>query len=230
MPVAIIVIAALAVAIGQRLPASFAGFGVFGPYTVLLVGASISLWFNRGRAFIVLLSLLIAFVGYQLAQDPQSINFAGRAVFAALAVFVPLNILIALRSEERGISHFHNYRWVLLLITQILLTAWVAGAGKSALSGTAWHAMLEHWLIRPAPVPFLGRVLMAAAFAVAVFKAWKEHSTALHRHGRHAGGILRGLPVAHYARVCLRPSSRQRGPSCWWRCCRSRTAWRSTTN
>jgi GGDEF domain-containing protein len=176
MPVAIIVIAAVAVAVGRKLPASFAGFGVFGPYTVLLVGASISLWFNRGRAFIVLVSLLIAFVGYQLAQDPHLITFAGRAVFAALAVFVPLNILIALRSEERGISHFHNYRWLLLLITQILLTAWVAGAGKSALSGTAWHAMLEHWLIRPAPVPFLGRVLMAAAFAVAVFKAWKEHS------------------------------------------------------
>ena len=176
MPVAIIIIAALVVAIGRRLPASFAGFGVFGPYTVLLVGASISLWFNRGRAFIVLLSLLIAFVGYRLAHGPESINFAGRAVFAALAVFVPLNILLALLIEERGISYFRNYRWVLLLITQILFTAWVAGAGKSALSGTAWHAMLEHWLIRPAPVPFLGRVLMASAFAYAAVKAWEQHS------------------------------------------------------
>jgi len=176
MPVAIIVIAALAVAIGRRLPASFAGFGVFGPYTVLLLGAAISLWFNRGRAFIVLLSLLIAFVGYRMAQDAESINFAGRAVFAALAVFVPLNILLALLIEERGISYFRNYRWLLLLITQILLTAWVAAAGKSDLSGTAWHAMLEHWLIRPAPVPFLGRVLMASAFAYAAVKAWRQHS------------------------------------------------------
>ncbi len=176
MPVAIIVIAALAVAIGRRLPAAFAGFGVFGPYTVLLLGAAISLWFNRGRAFIVLLSLLIAFVGYRLAQDAESINFAGRAVFAALAVFVPLNILLALLIEERGISYFRNYRWLLLLITQILLTAWVAAAGKSDLSGTAWHAMLEHWLIRPAPVPFLGRVLMASAFAYAAVKAWRQHS------------------------------------------------------
>ncbi|MGQ0580204.1 MAG: diguanylate cyclase [Betaproteobacteria bacterium] len=176
MPVAIIVIATLAVAIGQRLPASFDGFGIFGPYTVLLLGAAISLWFNRGRAFIVLLSLLIAFVGYRLAQDAAPNNFAGRAVFAALAVFVPLNILIALRIKEQGISYFRNYRWLLLLITQILLTAWVAGAGTSALSGTAWHATLEHWLIRPAPVPFLGRALMATAFAVAVVKAWEAHS------------------------------------------------------
>jgi len=109
MPVAIIVIAALAVAIGRRLPASFAGFGVFAPYTVLLLGVAISLWFNRGRAFIVLLSLLIAFIGYQLAQDPQPSNFAGRAVFTAIAVFVPLNILITLVVPERGISFFHNY-------------------------------------------------------------------------------------------------------------------------
>ena len=176
MPVAIIVIATLAVVIGQRLPAIFTGFGVFAPYTVLLLGAAISLWFNRGRAFIVLLSLLIAFVGYRLAQDPQSITFAGRAVFTALALFVPLNILIALLIEERGVSYFRNYRWLLLLTTQILLAAWIAGAGKSVLSGTAWLAMLEHWLIRPAPVPFLGRALMAAAFAFAVVGAWKEQS------------------------------------------------------
>ena len=175
MPVAIIIVAALSVAVGRRLPASFAGFGDFAPYTVLLVGAAISLWFNRGRTFIVLLSLLIAFVGYDLAQGAGPIRFAGRAVFAALAIFVPLNMLIALL-EVRGISHFHSYRWLLLLTAQILLTAWVAGAGNSALSGTAWHAILEHWLIRPAPVPFLGRLLMAAAFAVAVVKAWKHHS------------------------------------------------------
>ena len=174
MPVAIIVIAALAIAIGRRLPTPLEGFGVFGPYTVLLVGTAISLWFNRGRAFIVLLSLLIAFVGYQMAQDPQPGNFAGRAVFTAIAVFVPLNILIVLLIEERGVSYFRNYRWLLLLITQILLAAWIAGAGKSALSGTAWLAMLEHWLIRPEPVPFLGRVLMAAAFGYAVYKAWQE--------------------------------------------------------
>jgi len=175
MPVAIIVIAALAIPIGRRLPTPLEGFGVFGPYTVLLVGTAISLWFNRGRAFIVLLSLLIAFAGYRLAQDPGTFNFGGRAVFTALAVFVPLNILITLVLPERGISFFHNYRWLLLLITQILLTAWVAGAGSSALSGTAWLAMLDHWLIRPAQVPFLGRVLMAAAFGYAVHKAWKEN-------------------------------------------------------
>ena len=80
VPVAIIVIAALAVAIGRRLPASFAGFGIFGPYTVLLVGTAISLWFNRGRAFIVLLSLLVAFVGYRLAQDQESMRSEERRV------------------------------------------------------------------------------------------------------------------------------------------------------
>ncbi|HWH49087.1 MAG TPA: GGDEF domain-containing protein [Burkholderiales bacterium] len=175
VPVAIIVIATLSVPIGRTLPASFAGFGMFAPYTVLLLGAAISLWFNRGRAFIVLLSLLIAFVGYHVTKDGSG-DFAARAVFTALALFVPFNILLSLLITERGVSYFRNYRWLLLLITQILFAAWVAGAGKSALSGTAWHAMLEHWLIRPAPVPFLGRVLIAAAFAVAVVKAWEQHS------------------------------------------------------
>ena len=30
------------------------------------------------------------------------------------AVFVPLNILIALALPERGVSHHHNYRWLMI--------------------------------------------------------------------------------------------------------------------
>ena len=56
----------------------------------------------------------------------------------------------------------------------MLVTAWIATAGHTALSGTAWHAALDHWLLRAAPTPLLGRLFIVAAFVVSLIKAWPE--------------------------------------------------------
>jgi diguanylate cyclase (GGDEF)-like protein len=175
LPAGVLAVVALALAVGGTLPESLAGLAVYGPYTVLLLGAVISFWFNRGRAFVVSFSLLAAFIGYHLTAGSGA-GFAAKAVFTAAAIFVPLNILLTLLLPERGIAYFRNYRWLLLLLIEFLLAAWIAGAGKSPLSGTAWIPMLDHWLVRAAPTPFLGRVLMAVAFTFAVVKAWPRHA------------------------------------------------------
>ena len=64
----------------------------------------------------------------------------------------------------------------MLGIIEVLLMAWVATAGHSALSGTSWHTTLDHWLLRAEPTPLLGRLLLAAAFAFASIRAWKHRS------------------------------------------------------
>lgn len=146
----------------------------YAPYLVLTIGAAIALWFNRGRAFFALVSLLVAYAGLRLAGGAGA--FAARATFAAAAVFVPLNILVALLARERGVFHFRSYRWLLLLAVEIMLTVWIASAGATPLSGTAWHTLLETWLFRPAPTPFTGRLLLAVALAVSIARAWEDPS------------------------------------------------------
>jgi GGDEF domain-containing protein len=174
VPAAILAITALAVAYGPALPPSLAGLTVFGPYAVLLIGVAISVWFNRGRGFIALASLLAAYAAFSLTLDYGAGPFAMRAVFTGLALFVPLNIFLALVLPERGVSHHTNYRWLLLAAAEILLVAWVAAAGRSSFSGTAWHGVLEHWLLSVPPTPLLGRILFALAFAAAAARAWIE--------------------------------------------------------
>jgi diguanylate cyclase (GGDEF)-like protein len=146
----------------------------YGPYLVLTIGAVIALWFNRGRAFFALISLLLAYAGLRLAGGAGA--FAARATFTGAAVFVPLNILVALLGRERGVFHFRSYRWLLLLAVEIMLTVWIASAGATPLSGTAWHTLLETWLFRPAPTPLIGRLLLAVALAVSIAKAWEDPS------------------------------------------------------
>jgi len=170
MPAAVLVMAGVAAAISQKSSTTLGNFGVFGPFTVLVVGTAIALWFNRGRAFIALVSLLVAFIAWRISVHFDQDDFPTRATLTAAAIFVPANILLVLLIPERGIVHFRNYRWLLLGVVEVLLTAWVATAGQTVLSGTAWHAALDHWLLR-GPTPLLGRVLMAVALALALYRA-----------------------------------------------------------
>ncbi len=171
-PLAILLLAALALWLGPTLPPSLSGLKEAGAYFVLLAGAGMSLWFNRGRAFVAAISLLVAYAGYHYALDLGADSFAARSVYTAVVVLVPLNILVALLRPERGVSYHGDYRWLFILAGEVLLVAWIASSGRSALSGAAWQTVLDHWLLRSPPAPFVGRLLFCAAFTAAAWRAW----------------------------------------------------------
>jgi len=175
-PAAILAVAALALWLGPALPPSLAGLKEAGAYFVLLAGAGISLWFNRGRAFVAAASLLLAYAGFRLALDFGAASFPARAVYTAAVLLVPLNILVALLMPERGVSYHGDHRWLFIVAGEILLVAWIASSGRSELSGMAWQELIEHWLLRSPPAPFLGRVLFCAAFTAAAWRAWPPRS------------------------------------------------------
>jgi diguanylate cyclase (GGDEF)-like protein len=173
-PAAILLLAALAVWLGPALPASLAGLRTLGPYVVLALGVAFALRFNRGRALILLASLLAAYAGYDYAHGLG--GFAAKAVYTALVVLVPVNALAAMALPERGVLYYGSYRWAVLIGGEALLILWIAAAGRSALSGLAWQGLLEHWLFRSPPTPLAGRLIFAAAFVAAVWRAWPKHT------------------------------------------------------
>ena len=175
-PAAILIAAVLAMLAGPALPPSLAGLRVLGPGVLLLAGTVMSVWFNRGRAFIALASLFAAYAGYAIALESGPASFAARAVFTGLALLVPLNVLVALAYSERGVFHHFNYRWPMIAVAEILSVAWIGSAGRSSLSGTAWHGLLDHWLLRSPPTPIAGRLLIVATLVAAVARAWPRHS------------------------------------------------------
>lgn len=177
-PVGIMVAAALALWLGPALPPSLSGLKEFGAYFVLVAGAGLSLWFNRGRVFVATVSLLLVFAGYRYAFELGADSFAARAVYAGALVLVPLNVLTALLLPERGVSYHGNHRWLVMVAFEILLVAWIASSGRNAFSGVAWQELLGgNWPLHspPAPLIVLGRVLFSAAFAAAAWCAWQPH-------------------------------------------------------
>jgi len=177
VPAAIVLATAFAVAASPSLPYSLSGLTRVGPYVVLALSVAISAWFNRSRALVMLASMLAAYAGYNVAEELGSGNFAVRAVFTAFAVLVPFNVLLALVFPERGVRQHRNYRWLLLGLAEILIVIWIASAGRTNLSGTAWHDVLDHWLLRYPPTPLAARLLIAVAFAAALVRAWPRRGS-----------------------------------------------------
>lgn len=199
VPAAILVAAAIAVATSPSLPPSLSGLSVVGPYVVLLLGAAISAWFNRSRAFIMLASLLAAYAGYGAAQEFGPRSFAVLAVFTSLAVLVPLNVLLALLFPERGVRQHRNYRWLLLGVAEILLVLWIANAGRSSLSGTAWQDVLGTWILHSPPTPPAGRILFAMALIAALARTWpRSAGKELRREPRPLDIGIAGALVAFF--------------------------------
>ena len=172
VPAVILVGTALLLAAAPALPSSFTAIGPILPWLALLTGVGLSVLFNRGRAFIAFLSLLAAYAGMQIALTAGQQAFPQRAVFTAISMLVPANILFALIYAERGVYQHRNYRWWLIAIAEIIAVTWVASAGRNPLSGTFWQELLGHWLFSSPPTPLAGRIIIAAALVAAVWRAW----------------------------------------------------------
>jgi diguanylate cyclase (GGDEF)-like protein len=140
IPAGILAVTALLAAF-TTLPAELAGLKVYGPYVLLATGVGLAWRFNRGRAFVLVASLLGAFAAHQLGYR------------GLLHVIVPLNALLAMALPERGVRYRAGTVWVALIALEGLLITMLPALGLPALAG---------------------RVMFAAAFATAVWRAWPE--------------------------------------------------------
>jgi diguanylate cyclase (GGDEF)-like protein len=149
----------LAVTLVPRLPEGYEGLRTAGPYAVLLTGVGMAVWFNRGRSFVLLASLLLGWAVFH--------NLPGKPVFIAITLLVPLNALVAFVARERGARYGMAFRWLILLAAEVLLLIWLDSTSVAGQEPA-------HWALRSPPVPLVGRVMFAAAFAAAVWRAYLE--------------------------------------------------------
>jgi diguanylate cyclase (GGDEF)-like protein len=158
-PAAILAVAVAAIWMGRPLPESLSGLRTAGPYAALIAAVAFAYWFNRGRSFVIAVSLLGAFAAWNA--------WPTKPAYTALVVLVPFNACLAMLFRERGARYRAAYSWLVLLAAEAALVWWI-GTRASGFAVDDW------WLLRSPPTPVVGRLAFGAAFACAVWRTWPD--------------------------------------------------------
>jgi diguanylate cyclase (GGDEF)-like protein len=171
MPAAVLITAYFLVPRISHLPASLAGLRFYGTYIALAVGVLVSLAFNRGRVLLALLSLAIAYLGYRSALLHSLTSFPARTVFAALCIFVPLNLGILSALQERGTFNMRGLQRIAVIVLEVAVTAWLILSRKTATVAWLYAPLSEMVPAAVSPIPQLGLAMIVASLALSV-TAW----------------------------------------------------------
>lgn len=153
------------------LPASLAGLRVHGAYILLALGMLVSLAFRRGRVLFALLTLALAYVSHRMLLQEGLNSFPARTVFAALCIFVPLDLGTLSLLRERGTFNWHGLRRFALILAQILFAAWVVYRGDAAIVDPFYAPLIETKLLARPPLPQPGLAAIGLGL-VAALAAW----------------------------------------------------------
>ena len=171
MPAVILIAAYILVPRISHLPASLAGLKIYGTYIALALGGLVSLAFNRGRVLLALLSLAIGYVGYRSALLHGLAGFPARTVFAALCIFVPLNLGILGALQERGTFNMRGLQRLAVILLEIAFTAWLILSRKTATVAWVYAPLSDMVPVAVSPIPQLGLAMIVASLALSV-TAW----------------------------------------------------------
>lgn len=167
LPLALLAAFALLVRATPALPETFAPLRLYVPYAALGGGFLVSLGFKRGRALFALLTLLLAYATYRvfLAQGPD--GFPARTVFAALCLFVPLNLALLAALPERGALNPYGIRRLILVLLEVSATLAVLVGDYRGVTQALYRPLLEGGAFA-SPVPQLCVAVIALALAWSV--------------------------------------------------------------
>ncbi len=168
---AVIVAAWLILPAVSALPASLAGLKVYGAYGVLALGGIVSLVFRRGRIVFALLTLALAYLSYGLLVRDGLAGFRAHTIFAALGVFVPVNLALLCVLPERGTFNIHGLQRLGVVAAEVLFTLWVIHAPATRITAWAISPFVETTLFAASPVRQLGWVLLTLGTAASL-AAW----------------------------------------------------------
>jgi GGDEF domain-containing protein len=168
LPAAILVSAWLLVPHAAELPPSLAGLKDLGAYAALALGGIVGLVFRRGRIVFALVTLAAAYLCYGLLVRDGLAGFRAHTVFAAMSVFVPVNLALLCALPERGVFNVHGLQRLTVLAAEVLFTLWVIHAPATRITAWAISPFFESTLLAASPVRQLGWIVLTLGIAASL--------------------------------------------------------------
>jgi len=160
LPAALLVATFVALGRVPLLPAAQRELACYAPYLALSCGLVLSLAFNRGRVFFVLVMLVLF---YLVARGYQTQGVTGatpRVLYLCSSLLIPANLCLFCFMRERGIFTHAGRLRLGFLLTQAGVVFWIArfrgdyGAIPELIARPIFHGRLLAGLALPQPVFF----------------------------------------------------------------------------
>jgi GGDEF domain-containing protein len=171
VPAAVLAAAWYLVPTVAELPASLAGLKIFGAWGVLALGGIVSLVFRRGRIVFALLTLALAYLSYGLLVHDGLAGFRAHTVYAALGVFVPINLALLCVLPERGAFNMHGLQRLGVIAAEVMFTLWVVTAPATWITAWAIAPFYDTTLFATSPIRQLDLAVLTLGFAASL-AAW----------------------------------------------------------
>jgi len=157
-------------------PDLLSGLKVHGPYFVFLTGIWLSLAFRQGRAFFVLLTLAFAYLAHIFLREHGTPQITAEVVYAAVCVFIPLNIAVYSLLRDRGALNAAGLRRISLPLLEVAAIAAFVTIDATDLTAALYSSFYTHDALGGAHIPQLGIVCMIGAVIVGVVCAVARRS------------------------------------------------------
>ena len=144
---------------------------VYGVYFVIILGVMMGLVFRRGRIVFALVTLALAYMAYGAVVNAGLTGFRAHTLFAAMSIFVPLNLALFCVSTERGIFNVRGGQRVLLIVAELLFTWWVIAAPATRVTAWAISPFVEWNFLALSPVRPFGWLCWTLALSGSI-AAW----------------------------------------------------------
>jgi len=149
------------------------------PYVVLAAGIWIGWHFNRSRLIFVF--VILAFADRFLlifAEGSGASVGAGRVVYNAVCILLPLNLVVFSMIKERGFITWHG-KWPLgMILFQIILVALIGAWKQLGLSPYLEYSFIKLRLFNLIPMAQPGLIVFGAAFFILMLR-WVQHRSSI---------------------------------------------------
>jgi diguanylate cyclase (GGDEF)-like protein len=143
---------------------------------------------------LALLALVIAYAAQQAWLQQGLNDLDSRAIFAALAVFVPAFLALLAVLPERGMLNRHGLVRASVIVALAAFTAWVVAAGQVGIVDGAYRKFLDPAPISAGRIPQLGIAVIALGVLAAMGAALIRRSAV---SAALAGAIVAFAIAAH---------------------------------
>jgi len=148
------------------------------PYVVLAAGIWIGWHFNRSRLIFVIAVLALTDRSLLIFAEGSGASVgAGRIVYNAVCILLPLNLVVFSLIKERGFITWHG-KWPLGMILFQIITVTLIGVWKQlGLSPYLEYSFIKVRLFNLIPMAQPGLIAFGAAFFILIFRYVQHRSS-----------------------------------------------------